>query len=70
MADKLKALEQRVEALERQLAELRAQPTTVESVGLDWRRWAISDEAGIEEITRLGREFRRTGRLPGADDQS
>jgi hypothetical protein len=67
MADNLKALEKRVAALERQLAELRAQPTPVQNVGLDWRQWAVADEEGIEEISRLGREYRRTGRLPDAD---
>jgi len=69
MADKLKALEERVATLERLVAELRAQPTPVKNVGLDWRQWAVADEEGIEEIARLGREFRRTGRIPDADGQ-
>jgi hypothetical protein len=67
MAADLKSLEQRVATLERLVAEIRARPAPVENVGLDWRRWAVTDEEGIEEMTRLGQEYRRTGRLP--DDE-
>jgi hypothetical protein len=69
MAEQLKALEKRVATLERLVAELRAQPTPVQNIGLDWRQWAVADEEGIEEIARLGREYRRTGLAPDAERQ-
>ena len=68
MSNDFQSLEQRVTTLERLVAELRAQPTPVENVGLDWRQWAVADEEGVEEITRLGREFRETGRIPDRPD--
>jgi hypothetical protein len=69
MAADLQSLEQRVATLERLVAELRAQPTPVKNVGLDWRKWAVADEDGIEEITRLGREFRVTDGIPESEEQ-
>ena len=69
MAAEFESLEQRVATLERLVAELRARPTPVENVGLDWRRWAVADEEGMEEIARLGQEYRRTGRVPDAEGQ-
>jgi len=69
MAADMESLEQRVTTLERLVAELRAKPTPVGNVGLDWRRWAVADEEGIEEVARLGREYRQTGRVPDADGQ-
>jgi hypothetical protein len=69
MADKLKALEERVATLERLVAELRAQPTPVKNVGIDRKLWAVADEEGIAEVARLGREFRKTGRIPEPDEQ-
>jgi hypothetical protein len=67
MTADLQSLEKRVATLERLVAELRAQPSQVKNVGLDWMRWAVGDEEGIEEITRLGREFRETGRIPESE---
>ena len=69
MADELKALEERVATLERLVAELRAQPTPVNNVGIDRKLWAVADEEGIAEVARLGREFRKTGRIPEPDEQ-
>ena len=69
MSADLQSLEQRVTTLERLVAELRAQPTPVEHVGLDWKQWAVADEEGIEEVTRLGREYRLTGRVPDGEGQ-
>jgi hypothetical protein len=69
MSADLQSLEQRVATLERLVDELRTRPAPVENVGLDWKQWAVADEAGIEEITRIGREYRLTGRVPEADGQ-
>lgn len=69
MSADLKTLEERVTTLERLVAELRTRPTAVETVGLDWKQWAVADEEGIEEITRLGREYRLTGQVPDAEGQ-
>lgn len=68
MASDLQSLEQRVAALERLVAELRAGPTPARNVGIDRKRWAVVDEEGIEEISRLGRQFRVTGRIPESDE--
>jgi hypothetical protein len=67
MTADLKSLEQRVTTLEQLVADLRARPTPVENVGLDWKRWAVADEEGIEDVARLGQEYRRTGRVPDAE---
>jgi hypothetical protein len=68
MAPDLQALEQRVTALEKLVGELQSRigtPTAGRAGVPDWiARWAVSDEEGIEEVYRLGREFRETGRLP------
>lgn len=52
-------LEERVEALEKQVAVLSAQPA-IPAPGKDWRRTvgAFRDDPTFEEAARLGREYR------------
>jgi hypothetical protein len=75
MATDLQSLEQRVTALEKLVGELQSRVGTPTGQGRsgvpDWiARWAVSDEEGLEEVYRLGREFRETGRVPDeADDR-
>jgi len=53
-------LEQRVEELEKQLAELTRQPLNVKPSNAKWQQtFGLSrDDAGFEEMVRLGREYR------------
>ena len=61
MAADMQSLEQRVATLEHQVAELRTQPT---AGWLDRLTGSVTDDEAFEEAMRLGREFRRTGRVP------
>lgn len=67
MPDELKTLAERVSALERAVALLQARTLPQPP---DWiKAWAVSDEEALEEVSRLGREFRKTGRISdGPDD--
>lgn len=64
-------LEQRVEGLEKKLADLTSQFRDVPAGKKDWRRtFGLShDDAGFEEMVQLGQEYRHNvGRQdPGAN---
>ena len=52
-------LEQRVEELERKLAELTAEPSALPRKKDPWRTFGIfSNDPDFEEAARLGREYR------------
>lgn len=53
-------LEQRVEELERKLAELTAEPTLLSRKKDPWRTFGIfQNDPDFEEAARLGREYRK-----------
>lgn len=64
-------LEQRVEGLEKRLADLTAQVREVSPRKKDWQRtFGLSqDDPGFEEMVQLGREYRRNSgpQDPGAN---
>jgi hypothetical protein len=68
MAVDLQTLDQRVTPLELLVAKLRSQVVSTRDRGIDPNLWAVADEAGIEEVARLGGEFRRMGRVPDLPD--
>jgi hypothetical protein len=69
----LAELEQRLEAVERQLAHLRRQPpTAVPESNLEWARRIAEAVQGIpaediEAMHRYGREFRESHPYPGEE---
>ena len=67
MAPNYESLDERVTALEKLVAELRTQLTS-KAGWLDRLTGSVSDPEAFEEAMRLGREFRRTGRLPDQPD--
>jgi hypothetical protein len=62
MDPNLTALTERVANLERVVAEMRR--NTPATSWLDTVRGSITDVEAFEEAMRLGREYRKTGRLP------
>lgn len=65
MADEMK-LEQRVEALERAVAELQRQLAGIQTPGnwLDQITGSITDKAAFEEALAYGRAYRNADRPP------
>ncbi len=68
MAPNYESLDERVTALEQLVADLRAQLTAKPAGWLDRLTGSVTDPEAFEEAMRLGREFRRTGRLPDQPD--
>jgi hypothetical protein len=69
MVPNYESLDARVTALEKLVTDLRSQLTAAPIGWLDHLTGSISDPEAFEEAMRLGREFRKTGRLlDQADD--
>lgn len=66
----LQSLEQRVAVLEKLVNDLRAELTARPGNWLDRLTGSVKDQEAFEEAMRLGREFRRTGRVPDQLDDS
>ena len=64
MSNELNALAERVAALEETVARLQCELGTQNGAWPRRNSWAVRDEEALEEVTRLGREFRKTGRIP------
>ena len=64
MDSNLEALTERVANLERVVAEMRRNTVTATTSWLDALRGSITVAEAFEEAMRLGREYRKTGRLP------
>jgi hypothetical protein len=62
MSNELNALAERVASLEQTVAQLQSEISGQKTKPFDRKRWAVTDEAALEEITRLGREFRLADR--------
>jgi hypothetical protein len=67
MTDEITALRERLEALEKKVEQLQSATAKTDKDWLSHSFWPVSDPHALEEATRLGREFRKTGRLPEAD---
>jgi hypothetical protein len=67
MADEITSLKERVEALEKKVEELRNATKTANGNWLEHSQWPVSDPEALAEANRLGREFRKTGKLPEGD---
>jgi hypothetical protein len=63
MAPNYESLDERVTTLEKLVADLRTQLTAKDG-WLDRLTGSVTDPEAFEDAMRLGREFRRTGRLP------
>jgi hypothetical protein len=69
MSNEMNALAERVAALEQAVARLQAQVAPPNGSWVHNHHWAVTDEEALEEATRLGREFRKTGRIPDEPSQ-
>jgi hypothetical protein len=68
MAADLQTLNERVTALEKVVADLRAEIAAKQAGWLDHLTGSVTDPEAFDEAMRLGREFRRTGRVPDQPD--
>jgi hypothetical protein len=67
------SLEERVAALEAEMARLKQERTSAEGASIPWweRRFgAFKDDPAYDEAMRLGAEYRRSQPTPADDDLS
>ena len=70
MSNELQEITKRLESLEQTVARLESEAANRQPKWFDKKFWEVADVEGFEEVTRLGREFRRTGQLPGEPNDS
>jgi len=68
MAPNYESLDERVTTLEKLVADVRAQLTAQPAGWLGRLTGSVADPESFNEAMRLGREFRKSGRIPVQSD--